>query len=193
MQQMTRRRISFLLPFLAALGGCSGDDETAPAAPGPDGGSSNNPPAAAADAITEAVLAACPQATTLIETTEWTTCLVGKRVSGTEPFNNTPCELRFGAGGAIEYVRSGTTVFSVPARSGYGPSASGTYQNERVSASRLFLASVAPALTPQEGMPRFERVTINLFELASQEDTVAIDYMDAALSRQTYNCKVNAL
>lgn len=185
------RAISIAL--LIGLVACSSDDASGdpPASsPTPDSGSSTNPPASAPDAITEAVLAACPQSATLIETTEWPSCLAGKRVTGTEPFNNTPCELKIGQNGAFEYLRGGAVALSVPDRSGWGD-AMGTYQNELNAGRRAFLAGVSPNLPAVEGQPRITNITINIFSVL--DDKVEIQYMDEKLARQTYNCQINVL
>ncbi|MBX3221872.1 MAG: hypothetical protein KF795_15245 [Labilithrix sp.] len=178
------------LMFLVA---CGGDDTNGdPNTPGatPDGGSSTPPPASAPDAISEAVLAACPQSTSLIESTEWPSCVAGRRVTGTEPFNDSACELKIGQNGAFEYWRGGALALSVPERSGWG-SATGTYQNTLSAGRRAFLASVAPNLPAVEGEPRVTDVNLNFFTLA--DDKVEIQYMDASLNRQTYTCQVNVL
>ncbi len=179
--------------LLIGLVACSSDDaSTDPptSTQTPDGGSSTNPPVSAPDAITEAVLAACPQSATLIETTEWPSCLAGKRVTGTEPFNNSPCELKIGQNGAFEYLRGGAVALSIPDRSGWG-AATGTYQNELNAGRRAFLASVAPNLPAAEGQSRITRITINVFSVL--DDKVEIEFMDEKLARQTYTCQANVL
>jgi hypothetical protein len=150
------------------------------------------PPNTGGDTIDESVLAKCPQASTLIQTTEWTRCLEGKRLAGAEPFSNTPCELRIGANGAIDYLRNGVVAIAVPElrlwRSG-----SGNYQNDASSGSRIFIAGIAPDIVPEEGKPRVTDVDISLFALSTQQDVVSVRYLDSALARQTYNCNVKAL
>lgn len=156
---------------------------------GEDGGGDNG--AAPTGTIDEATLAKCPQSSSLIETTEWMTCLEGKRLTGVEPFNNTPCELRIGTNGAFEYVRDGAVALAVPERSAW-LDATGTYQNNATS-GRFLLASIAPDLPFVEGETRVDRISISLFALESQDDNVEVIYYDPALSRQTYNCGVDAL
>lgn len=180
--------------LLSGAAGCS-DDDDGPGSGGEagsssGGSSSGNPPAA--DAVTEAVLKACPQATTLIETTDWPSCLEGKRLAGEEPFSKDACELRIGEDGAFDYLIDGAVALSIPKRSAWG-SASGTYQNADNSGSRFFLASLAPDLDGVEGEPRIDRVTISLFELPGMEDKVEVSYLDEKLARQTYNCTVDVL
>ena len=179
--------------------GCGSDDSESSkgsedaSVDGGDGGSegSTMKPAEDDEALDEAVLAACPQSTTLIETSDWTTCLEGRRLTGVEPFSNMPCELRFGANGAIEYWRGGELAIAVPSRDAWGD-AYGSYQNDASGASRFFLASVTPDLAAVEGEPRVTDVDISLFALEGQDDTVAVNYLDENLARQTYNCTVDA-
>lgn len=180
------------IPLLISLLACNSDEATGDPNPvvAPDGGSSSPPPSSAPDAITETVLAACPQSATLIESTEWPSCLAGRRVSGTEPFNNSACELRIGQSGALEYWRNGALALAVPDRSGWG-SASGTYQNQASAGRRIFLAGVSPDLSAVEGEPRI--LEVNLAFLTLADDKVEIQYLDASLRRQTYTCQVNVL
>lgn len=156
--------------------------------PSPDGGGSTPP--TAADAITESVLAACPESTSLIESTEWPSCLAGRRVTGKEPFNDSVCELTIGEAGAFEYWRGGALALSVPSESAWG-AASGSYQNQLNAGRRAFLASVAPGLPAVEGEVRVERITLNFFSLA--DDKVEIQFMDEDLARKTYTCQVDVI
>ncbi len=156
----------------------------------PDGGSSTTPPASAPDAITEAVLAACPESATLIQSTEWPSCLAGRRVAGTEPFNNSSCELKIGQSGAFEYWRGGALALSIAERSVWR-SPTGTYQNQVSAGRRMFLAGVAPDLPVVEGKARVVNLDLTFVSLA--DDKVEIDYMDESLVRKTYVCQVNVL
>lgn len=161
-------------------GGGGGGEDGGDNGPGPTGG------------IDEAALAKCPQSSTLIETSEWLSCLEGKRVAGVEPFTDLPCELRIGANGSFEYLRDGAVAIAVPER-GTWLDSSGTYLNNATSGPRFFLASVAPDLPAVEGEPRVTDLNISLFALDSEDDKVEVRYLDAALARQTYNCSVEAL
>jgi hypothetical protein len=163
-----------------------------------DGGKSSKDDAGKApnhdsiDTQSENLLAACTASSSLIETTEWTSCLEGKTLSGSEPFTNKSCELRIKVSGAFDYVRDNAIAISVPERSVW-KSATGTYQNNGTGASRIFLASVAPDLPAATGQPRVTNINISLFGLSSQQDIVAVQYLDESLARQTYNCNVKAL
>ncbi|MBS2017065.1 MAG: hypothetical protein JST00_29535 [Deltaproteobacteria bacterium] len=172
--------------FVVATSACSDDASTSP---GADSGTTP-PTSTAPDAITDAVLAACPQSTTLITSSEWPLCLAGRRVTGTEPFNNTPCELAIGQNGAMEYRRGGAVALRLPDRGGWGRT-DGTYQNDGSAGRRIFLASVTPTLPVVEGQPRLLRVTVKFF--VGADDNVEVEYLDAARARQTYNCQVNVL
>ena len=191
--RFTSLAISFTLIAMASAAcdddGQSGSSTSPPPSSDTDSGTS---PPASADAITESVLAACPQSSTLIETTEWPSCLAGRRVSGTEPFNNSPCELRIGANGAFEYVRAGAVALTVPDRSSW-TDASGTYQNELNAGRRIFLAGIAPDVPFVEGRPQVTHINLSFFSVASQDETVEIRYLDADRTSQTYNCKVDVL
>jgi len=185
------------LAALLSLGGACGDSSENSAAEGADGGSSGggntgSKDPGSASSVDEAVLARCPQSTTLIETTEWMTCLEGERLVGIEPFNNKPCELRIGSNGAFEYLRDGAVAIAVPERSAW-LGASGNYQNDSASGSRFFLAGIAPDLPPVEGEERVTHIDISLFAFDGKKDNVAVRYLDAALANQTYNCQVDVL
>lgn len=161
-------------------GGGSDGEDGGDHAPGPTG------------SIDEAALAKCPQSSTLIQTTEWMSCLEGKRLTGVEPFTDLPCELRIGENGTFEYLRDGAVAIAVPDRSTW-LNASGNYQNEAISGPRFFLAGIAPDLPAVEGEPRITNVDVSLFAVDSLDDKVEVRYLDAALARQTYNCSVEAL
>jgi len=185
-----------LVLVAASIAACSDSaDSGSPGAgpgstPGRDAGSTS--PAIPADGIGEAVLAACPQSSSLRQTTEWLACLEGKRSVGTEPFTNQPCELRVGQNGAFEYLRSGTVALTVPARTAWR-NASGTYQNDATSGPRFFLAQVSPDLVIVEGQPTLDALKLFFSALPGNDDTVEVKYFDKARARQTYNCTVEAL
>lgn len=179
-----------------AVVACGDEDDSSEETDGnqlADAGAGDASAAADQDGVDEAVLAACPQAATLIQTSEWSSCLSGRRLTGSEPFGNLPCELRVGANGAFEYLRDGALAIAVPERSLWR-GATGTYQNEKTPGSRIFIAGLAPDLEPVVGQPRVTDIDISIFSLASQQDKVAVRYLDATLARQTYNCTIdNAL
>jgi len=178
--------------LVMALWACGKGDGADPMASADGGDGSNGGGEPSGNGIDEAVLAKCPQSSTLIETTEWSSCLEGKSVKGIEPFTNKPCELRIGKSGAFEYLRDNALAIAVPERSMW-LDASGTYQNEGTGDRRFFLAGIAPDLKAVEGEARVTHIDISLFALDSQDDKVAVRYLDAALASQTYNCTVEAL
>jgi hypothetical protein len=169
----------------------AGGDDSADGEEATDGGDGDGD-GDGADRIDEAVLAACPATTTLIETTEWPACLAGKRVAGTEPFNGMACELRVGASGAFSYYRGGALAIEMAGSASWG-SPNGTYQNEAAPQGRIFLASIAPDLPAMEGQPRITDIVLSFFGTAGEEDRVEVKVLDAALERQVYNCTVDAL
>lgn len=180
-------RLSLLtLAWMAAFAvGCGGDDNKGNGSAANDGGSGAPVPGGTIDAT---VLAACPEATTLIETADWPVCLAGVRMIGTELFGNA-CELRVADNGAFDYFRDGELALSIPPRSEWG-AAMGTYQNEGGAGGRVFLASIAPDLPAVEGQARITRLSLSFFEPASHDDLVEVRYLDEKLASQTYNCKV---
>lgn len=161
-------------------GGGSSDDTTATPPPGSSGSSGDE------------FLADCPASSSLIQTTDWTSCLEGRTLTGTEPFTNKTCELKIKANGAFDYLRDSTIAISIPERSVW-KNASGTYQNADTGTSRIFLASVAPDLPAVTGEARVTGLNISIFGLASQQDKIEVQYLDAALARQTFNCNVSLL
>ncbi len=175
---------SLFFMMISACGGGSGgsSDDTTPTTPS-DGSSSNKG---------DVFLTACPASSSLIETTEWTGCLDGKSLAGSEPFSKKACELKIKANGAFEYLRDNAIAIGIPERSVW-QSANGTYQNADTGSRRIFLASVAPDLPAVSGEARVTRLNISIFGTAGQQDKVEIQYLDAALERQTYNCDVDSL
>ena len=138
----------------------------------------------------ESLVAACPAQSSLIETADWTSCLSGKTVSGTEVFGGQSCGLRFESDGALTYLRGGATAIATPPRSTW-KTASGTYQNDGAANRRLFLASVSPSFDAATGQPRVTSIALKVFGAdAGTDSTVEVAYLDAALARQTYNCKL---
>lgn len=187
---------------LATLFGCSDDkasSDTTAMAGGGQGGSGGSKAEggggsqSSADAVTAAVLDACPQAAMLIDTTDWPDCLAGKRLVGKDPFASKACELRIGEDGAFDYLIEGSVTLSIPARSGWGNNARGTYQNAKGAGGRLFLASLSPDLPLSDGQAVIDKVSLSVAELPSLQDTVEISYFDENRARKTYNCTVGAL
>lgn len=172
-------------------GSSSGGGDMTAADGGDDsnGGSSMTEPSG--DDIDEAVLAMCPQQAILLETSEWPTCVEGRSIAGVEPFNNMPCELKIGKNGVFEYFRDGKLALSVPDRSKW-QGAFGTYSNENSAGRRAFLASISPDLPVVEGQPRVTNITISLYS-EIVDDNVEVEFIDAALARQTYNCTPDLL
>lgn len=178
----TQRVLSFLVfLMITACGGGGGGSSDDPAATPPSGSSGSSG---------DEFLADCPASSSLIETTEWTSCLEGRTLTGTEPFTNKACELKIKANGAFDYLRDKAIVISIPERSVW-QDPSGTYQNAGTGTSRIFLASVAPDLPAVTGEARVTGLNISIFGLASQQDKVEVQYLDAALARQTFNCNLS--
>jgi hypothetical protein len=204
----SRRRAGFAAAFvavsLAACGGGGGGDPVGPPADPPAAGAPPAsppasppppaPPPAATDLVDEAALRACPSATSLIQTLDWPTCLAGRRVAGTEPFTNVPCELRFGQNGAFEYLRSGSVFLTVPPRPTW-TGGSGLYQNttRATVGPRLVLASISPTFPIVVGQPWVGSIDVSFVAGATQSETVEVEYFDASRNRTTATCSVNVL
>lgn len=172
------------LSIASLIVACSDDDTT----PAPGGGTTT--PGATAGAL-ETAVAACPAQTSLIQTTDWTSCLSGKTLRGTEVFGNQPCALRFETDGALSYLRADAVAIATPPRAQW-KSASGSYQNDGSGARRLFLAGISPSLEVVADQPRVTDINVKVAGAQSGIDsTVEIAYLDRALARQTYNCKLS--
>lgn len=182
--------VPIALALLSVTVACSNND-TSPATtstPGADAGSGATTPAPSG--ALEAAVAACPQQTTLIQTADWTSCLAGKTLTGAEVFGGQACGLRFEADGALSYLRGGGVAIATPARASW-KAASGSYQNDGSDGRRLFLASISPSLDAVTGQPRVTTITVSVLGAqAGQDSTVEVAYLDGALARQTYNCKL---
>jgi hypothetical protein len=175
--------VSLFFVFISACGGGGGGSSDDPPATSPSGSSGTTG---------EEFLAACPASSSLIETTEWTSCLEGKSLAGTEPFTNKACELKIKANGAFEYLRDSAIAITIAERSAW-QSPNGTYQNANTGSTRIFLAGIAPDLPAVTGEARVTRLNISIFGTAGQQDKIEVQYLDAALARQTYNCNVSLL
>jgi len=178
--------------FLALMACDDGGGRADSSADGGGDGSGGSMSQPSLNGVDEAVLVKCPQSSTLIETTEWPSCLAGKSLKGIEPFSNKPCELRIGNNGVFEYLQDNAVAIAVPDRSKW-EGATGNYQNDVSAGPRFFLAGIAPDLVPVEGEPRVTNINLSLFALDTLDDKVEVVYLDAALARQTYNCTVDAL
>lgn len=180
----------FAFVLFASAAACSADDGSSPTSQNenPDGGETTTPPNDGSSALV-ATIAGCPAQGALVETTEWVSCLAGKNLAGAELFGNQSCELRIGADGSLAYVRGDVVALATPARASWKGGA-GSYQNSGSGDRLVFLASVAPDLEHVEGQPRVIRVNVAIFGLASPESKVEVEYLDAALARQIYNCKL---
>ncbi|HET9238598.1 MAG TPA: hypothetical protein VFO10_15160 [Oligoflexus sp.] len=163
---------------------------------GGGGGSSNDttttPPSNSSGTTGDEFLTNCPASSSLIETTEWTSCLEGKSLTGTEPFTNKACELKIKANGAFDYLRDDALAISITERSTW-QSPNGTYQNANTGSTRIFLAGIAPDLPAVAGVARVTRLNISIFGTAGQQDKIEVQYLDADLARQTFNCNVSLL
>jgi len=184
--------------LLAAAAFACGDEDSDSEAPDGGGGTADGGGVDAAaqtgagDLVTEAVLAKCPAATTLIQTTDWPSCLAGKRLVGVEPFSNKPCELRVGDDGDFSYLIDGEVAITVPERSQWG-TATGYYQNDASVGPRIFLASVSPQYSYAAAKAQVTSVDISIFRLAGQTDKVEVEYLDETQNRQTYNCTLGEI
>jgi len=179
----------FAVVLVACAAACSADDGSSPSSQNgnPDGGGTTTTKKDGSALV--ATIAGCPAQSSLVETTEWISCLAGKNLVGTELFGNQSCELRIGTDGSLSYVRGNAVAIATPARASW-KGAAGSYQNSGSGDRLVFLASVAPELEHVEGQPRVTRVNISIFGLESPESKVEVVYLDAALARQTYNCKL---
>ena len=188
---------------LVACGGGGGGDPAA--APPPAAGAPDAPPAAppagppasppaGAGLIDEAAVRACPSATSLIQSTEWSSCLAGRSIAGTEVFTGTPCELRVGQDGAFDYLRNGAVFLSLPPRPQW-TGVSGLYQNtvRDTLGPRLLLASLDPSFPVVAGQPYMNSVDLTFVAGAGQDESVEIEYFDALRTRITLVCRVNVL
>lgn len=175
---------SLFFMMISACGGGGGDSSDDTTTTPTDSSSSSNKG--------DEFLTACPASSSLIETTEWTSCLEGKSLTGTEPFSKKACELKIKANGAFEYLRDNAIAIAIPERSTW-QSPQGTYQNANSGATRIFLAGIAPDLPAVTGEARVTRLNISIFGTVGQQDKVEVQYLDAALERQTYNCDVTSL
>lgn len=175
---------SLLFIMISACGGGGGGSS--------DDTTTTTPSTGSSGATGEEFLANCPASSSLIETTEWTSCLEGKSLAGTEPFTNKPCELKIKANGAFDYLRDSAVAISIAERSAW-QNPQGTYQNANSGSTRIFLAGIAPDLPAVTGEARVTRLNISIFGTAGQQDKIEVQILDAALERQVYNCNVSLL
>lgn len=131
--------------LVSACGG-GGDGGPAPATPGTPGSPSNPGTPGSTDLVTLADLQACPQVSSPATTTQWFTCLVGKRLPGKNLITGKACELRIKAGGVFEFVNDGA-VSTLPAVSTWDRPL-GVYQNSEITTGvRLFIGDLSRGIS----------------------------------------------
>lgn len=181
------------LTLAACGGGGGGDDVAATPTPTPSPTPSPSPaPTPAGSQFVTADLTACPNASYVISSTEWMSCMAGKRLVGTEPFNGTACELHVGSDGGFQYLRGGAVALTMLPRTSW-VGAWGSYTNSDMGVGRQLLASIFPGYPRVAGQNTVNSIELTLSSLPNTQDTVEVEYFDTNALRQTYTCVLSGI
>ena len=141
----------------------------------------------ASDIATIADILACPPSSFLISSSNWSSCLAGKRLVGRDTIIAAQsCELRFLANGSVEYTHNSVTYTP----STVGPANGGLYQNTTTESSvNLLLGSLDWNLSGAATRDRLTGIDVTIDLRAA--DAIAVEYFDTGLNRRTLNCSLN--
>ncbi len=141
------------------------------------------------DVVTTADILACPSAPNLITATNWTTCLVGKRIVGRDTLiTSQVCEMRFLANGSVEYTHNGVTYTPGVA----GPAFDGLYQNTTSDQFvRLLLGSLNFAR--DFNLTRNQLTSMSLNIDLNGADTMRVQYSTIGSGTTDLNCSLTNL
>jgi hypothetical protein len=134
---------------------------------------------------------ACPASSSLISSSNWSSCLAGKRLVGNDPIiTSQTCQVLYLADGGVEYTHNG--VVYLPSVN--GPAKGGLYQNTTSgSGIKLMFGNLDWDLLGSSARNRVTDVDLSIFILPDTQDLVEVTYFDSALTRRTLNCNLTNL
>jgi hypothetical protein len=140
---------------------------------------------------TRADILACPAVSSLISSSNWSSCLAGKRLVGNDPIiPSQSCQVLYLADGGVEYTHNG--VVYLPSVS--GPAKGGLYQNTTAGNSAKFMfGNLDFDLSGSTARNRVTDVDLSIFILPDTQDLVEVTYFDSASARRTLNCNLTNL
>jgi hypothetical protein len=140
---------------------------------------------------TRADILACPASSSLISSSNWSSCLAGKRLVGNDPvITSQTCQILYQADGGIEYTHNG--VVYLPSIN--GPAKGGLYQNTTSgSGIKLMFGNLDWDLFGSSARNRVTDVDLSVFVLPDNQDLVEVTYFDSALARRTLTCNLTNL
>ena len=145
----------------------------------------------ASDLATRADILACPASAFLISSSNWSSCLAGKRLVGNDPIITTQtCQIRYLANGGIEYTHNG--VLYEPSVN--GPADGGLYQNTTSEPSvKLMFGFLDWALSGSSTRNRVTNADLSVYVFPDTQDLLVVTYFDSGLNRRTLNCNLTNL
>ncbi len=150
---------------------------------------STTPPAS--DVATRADILNCPRSAFLISSSNWSSCLAGKRLVGNDPIITTQtCQIRYLVSGGIEYTHNG--VLYEPSVN--GPADGGLYQNTTFEPSvKLMFGILDWNLSGSTTRNRVTKADLSVNVFPDTQDLLAVTYFDSGLARRTLNCNLTGL
>ncbi len=145
----------------------------------------------ASDVATRADILACPASSFLINSSNWSSCLAGKRLVGNDPIvTSQTCQIRYLANGGIEYTHNG--VLYEPSVNGAADG--GLYQNTTSETSvKLMFGILDWNLSGSSARNRVTKADLSVNVSPDTQDLLVITYFDSGLNRRTLNCNLTGL
>jgi hypothetical protein len=150
---------------------------------------STTPPAS--DVATRADILNCPRSAFLISSSNWSSCLAGKRLVGNDPILTAQtCQIRYLVNGGIEYTHNG--VLYEPSVN--GPADGGLYQNTTFEPSvKLMFGILDWDLSGSTARNRVTKADLSVNVFPDTQDLLVVTYFDSGLARRTLNCNLTGL
>jgi hypothetical protein len=147
--------------------------------------------APASDIAKRADILACPASSFLISSSNWNSCLAGKRLVGNDPIiTSQTCQILYLANGGVEYTHNG--VVYLPSLN--GPADSGLYQNTTSENSvKVMFGNLDWNLSGSSARNRVTDVDLSVNVFPDTQDLVAVTYFDSTSTRRTLNCNLTNL
>ncbi len=145
----------------------------------------------ASDIATRADILACPASAFLISSSNWSSCLAGKRLTGNDPIISTQtCQIRYLVNGGIEYTHNG--VLYEPSVNGAADG--GLYQNTTSEPSvKLMFGILDWNLSGSSARNRVTKADLSVNVFPDTQDLLVVTYFDSGLVRRTLNCNLTGL
>jgi hypothetical protein len=145
----------------------------------------------ASDIATRSDILACPASSFLISSSNWSSCLAGKRLVGNDPIITTQtCQIRYLTNGGIEYTHNG--VLYEPSVNGAADG--GLYQNTTSEPSvKLMFGILDWNLSGSSARNRVTKTDLSVNVFPDTQDLLVVTYFDSGSVRRALNCNLTGL